>query len=560
MAFKTLEQRFNEKVNQLYAGATLKFDNGKRSTGTFDEPFIVRKVGDGYFGAASRALGRFLPVASAVEDVKRVTLFTFNSRGLVFLAKQYLLQRGNTFENTRLLNPAFVVAAAATPGAGNIVRVRRHWDLSEPMLTKTDPYSPALLLKWKNGMLQQATSDAVRARYEVSANPTNPTPTFSKQLASSFTNIYKSPKNATENVGENGGQRDWKYTRPELEKNKYILTTEYKYKSGSTNPLNITNYTGPYTGSSNPIDAQKYRPTISNPNSPTNTDPVYTLKSSSTTSRPTLTTLASGSVIENTAYKNIPISEFPVKLDPTAPIPRKKIAEIITPQRENYIAKNTRIANQGPRRLSYISDPGNITSPTDANRLDAYKNLPTTLDDDPIIVSIGMGNDDPVLFRAFIKDLNQSVSPEYKSSQYIGRIEKFVSYVSVQRTLSFKLEVLSSSPNELDGTWKRINFLTGLAYPYGYNRGILQPNIVRLTLGNLYINQPGYITNLSTTFNETAESWDIDRKVPIAASIAMQFTLIEKRTVTANSPLYGITETISGFTQQSAQAITNPTT
>ena len=49
MAFKNLEQRFNEKVNELYDGAKLKFDNGRLSRGANDDPLIVRKPGDGYF-------------------------------------------------------------------------------------------------------------------------------------------------------------------------------------------------------------------------------------------------------------------------------------------------------------------------------------------------------------------------------------------------------------------------------------------------------------------------------------------------------------------------------
>jgi hypothetical protein len=117
----------------------------------------------------------------------------------------------------------------------------------------------------------------------------------------------------------------------------------------------------------------------------------------------------------------------------------------------------------------------------------------------------------------------------------------------VQRDVSFKLGVLAFSKDELDIVWKRINYLTALVYPYGINKGILQPNIVRLTIGNLYINQPGYVSSLSTNFSDLTESWDIDRQVPIGATMDIKFTIIEKRTTVASTPLYGITETIDGF-------------
>lgn len=81
-----------------------------------------------------------------------------------------------------------------------------------------------------------------------------------------------------------------------------------------------------------------------------------------------------------------------------------------------------------------------------------------------------------------------------------------------------------------------------MVYPYGINRGILQPNIIRMTIGNVYVNQPMYITSLRTSFNQASESWDIDSEVPIAATMNVSCRLIEKDTKTANKPFYGITE------------------
>ena len=109
MAFKNLESRFNENVNKLYSAGTLKFENGKPSNGRNDDPLIVRKPGNGYWGFGE---SRSLPVRSALIDVKRLTLFTLSKRGLLFLAKQQLLQTGNTFEHTRIINPVFAVGNA----------------------------------------------------------------------------------------------------------------------------------------------------------------------------------------------------------------------------------------------------------------------------------------------------------------------------------------------------------------------------------------------------------------------------------------------------------------
>jgi hypothetical protein len=196
-----------------------------------------------------------------------------------------------------------------------------------------------------------------------------------------------------------------------------------------------------------------------------------------------------------------------------------------------------------PSPVSYLRDPANTLGAQQEGVLSAYSTLPATFED-PIVVSFAMGNDAHVRFRAFITDLNQSVTPEYRTNQYIGRIEKFVSYTGVQRELSFKLGVLAFSKDELATVWKRVNYLTGLAFPYSIQRGILQPNIIRLTIGNLFTDQPGYVTSLSTNFNQITESWDIDSEVPISAQIDIKFVIIEKTTVTvASSGFYGITQT-----------------
>jgi hypothetical protein len=65
-------------------------------------------------------------------------------------------------------------------------------------------------------------------------------------------------------------------------------------------------------------------------------------------------------------------------------------------------------------------------------------------------------------------------------------------------------------------------------------------------MGDVYTEQPGYVTSLNTNFNELGESWEIDdgRQVPIAAQMDIKFTIIEKTSKVADSPFYGITETI----------------
>jgi hypothetical protein len=514
MAFKNLESRFNENVNKLYAGATLKFDNGVASNGRTDAPLIVRKPGKNQVGI--KLEGRSLPVVSAAQDLKRLTLFQLSRPGLLFLAKQQLLQTGNTFEFTRALNPAFVVANTVP-----FLHVKRNLRPLNELFGKTDTsYTNVKSM----GQLQISTynkfkSTAAPVFGEIKFNR----PGVGKALTSRLLGPLNALKdtalgaisaftpNQKRNIGElidKWGIESWKVSRPEL----------FKYIPGIQEQLsNYTKNSQLLSG----IERLKPRPIVR---------PIE-----STVPQPILADYEGIAFIRYFSAGNVGLSTL-------------NASEIAGGQ-SNMQEKLT-IFKNGPqkgKKLSYIKDDANLPAkpPVDKNSKPAYRSINSNFDD-PIVVSFAMGTDSPVRFRAFIKDLQQSATPEYKSYQYIGRMEKFVNYVGVQREISFKLGIIAFSKDELDGCWARINYLTGLVFPYGFNRGIFQPNIVRLTMGDVYTEQPGYVTSLNTNFNELGESWEIDdgRQVPIAAQMDIKFTIIEKTSKVADSPFYGITEKI----------------
>ena len=82
------------------------------------------KMAEAKYDSSLFALG------SSPIDVIRVTKFLLSGRGIPFLAKQFLLQTGNPFNETRIYNPTSpIVAAAMGIGLGSI-RPQRFIDLS----------------------------------------------------------------------------------------------------------------------------------------------------------------------------------------------------------------------------------------------------------------------------------------------------------------------------------------------------------------------------------------------------------------------------------------------
>lgn len=538
MAFKNLADLYNEKVNDLYGAATMKFDGGKPSKGNNDDPLIVRKPGKGYWTDAE---SRELPISSTLQDTKRITLFTLSKRGLLFLAKQQLLQTGNTFEHTRVINPVFAIGNTVP-----FVHIKRNLrpleiggtagNLLGRVGIKTGPTDKSTNGLIKIAQLQQETYDKLSR-----GQTTN-------LLGRTLTNLIKkipvigqtvSAFGAKRSVGEN---IDWKLSRPELNGYIYDIMNQqrgYSFLFGGKREVDTKKFINEYTS-----------------------DILYSEKILTTSNdlqgRYGESNNSQALIDQQKLYLDSgeEIGSFTVRQTPYIKYFKPETQGSITGNEKQFDEQNgveSKRLVPGIKKISYMRDSFNkpIAGRPNAKLLDAYKDMPTPADltdQDPIVVSFAMGGDEHVQFRAFITNLQQSASPEYKTYQYIGRIEKFISYVTVQRELSFKLSVIAFSKDELDMVWKRINYLTGMVFPYGYNKGILQPNIIKLTIGKLFYDQPGYVTSLSTNFNEVTESWDIDREVPIGATMDIKFNIIEKKAPTADSPFYHyLQEYVDGF-------------
>lgn len=586
MSFKNLEQRFNASVNKLYSGAKLKFEDGRPASGPFNDPILVREPGDGQAGIKTE--GRSLPFVSAPRDLKRLTLFQISKSGIMFLLKQQLLQTGNTFEQTRLINPAFVIGNAIP-----FLHVRRHLRPISELFSSTDrSYTNVKKL----GQLQRTTYDTAGKEPERGIGK------FLKSLVSPVTNTV-SAFTAKRNVGE---ELTWEQSRPELgeagDGSEYIVSISNKtgrlFRFGGE----VTYVTKFGVGEGEAV-YRTYTDLTDGEKKWTHVDLGYvtyensefsplavTFGLSERANESSLQTKYDQSIvqekidIQNPIYDNIEndIRKFLAYFDADdESIRASSQAKFSTGTSGGTInakelARETRDPSTGKslRKISYIRDPSNLLE-TNRKQTSLFKS-PVTLDpayreltgmgntpeeknfDDPIVVSFAMGNNSHVQFRAYITGLQQTATPDYTPLQYIGRVEKFINFKGIQREISFKLGVIAFSKDEIDIVWKRINYLTGLVFPYGFNRGILQPNIIRLTIGNIYVNQPGYITSLNTDFSGMSETWDLDRQVTIGALMDIKFVLIEKATKIASSPFYGITGDVLPETIPTNSPVTNP--
>jgi hypothetical protein len=165
----------------------------------------------------------------------------------------------------------------------------------------------------------------------------------------------------------------------------------------------------------------------------------------------------------------------------------------------------------------------------------------------------------PVHFRALISSIKENIKPEYTEQRYVGRIERFVTYSGVKRSVSLQFNIVAMSDAELDNMWLRINNLSGRAFPKAISaNGFMVPPLFKITVGGIYENQPCYIDSLDYDFLDESITFDIDKEVSKVINVNMSLILLEKRTKVYDSPFYGITEKFQGVKDRAPSVASTP--
>jgi hypothetical protein len=135
--------------------------------------------------------------------------------------------------------------------------------------------------------------------------------------------------------------------------------------------------------------------------------------------------------------------------------------------------------------------------------------------DDLINFRIGvLDNNNPskktyIHFRAFLDQISDGYTANWQDTQYIGRGEKFYNYTGFDRKVSLSWTVAAQSKAELIPMYKRLNYLASIITPDYSSDGYMRGNIVTLTVGGYFREQPGIITGFSYEMNGDNSTWEI---------------------------------------------------
>lgn len=114
-----------------------------------------------------------------------------------------------------------------------------------------------------------------------------------------------------------------------------------------------------------------------------------------------------------------------------------------------------------------------------------------------------------LMFDAFLGDLTDSYSNDWSTQNYVGRNETFFKFNGkFERKISLNWKIVAFAREHIVPIYTKLNLLaSSMAGTYttaGFPAGML----VKLTVGDLIVNQWGFIRNLAYTFKE-GNPWDL---------------------------------------------------
>ena len=111
-------------------------------------------------------------------------------------------------------------------------------------------------------------------------------------------------------------------------------------------------------------------------------------------------------------------------------------------------------------------------------------------------------------FRAILDDLSDSYSAEWTGEKLMGRGEDFYTYKGFTRTVNLAWTVAAQSKQELIPMYQKLNYLASSLTPDYTDVGYMAGNLVSLTLGGWFYEQPGIITGMTLSVPQESP-WEI---------------------------------------------------
>lgn len=501
------------------------------------QPFISITPNEGRKGinALKRFESRIFPIGSALQDVERLGKFISTGTGVLFLAKQFALQRFNAFNEVRIFNPISpLTGTIRAASAFTLPRLSRHLDPSPSGILSAftgisvggservsgtigdvspDRYKGLVRAKTansaverfkirhssssgKNGLFSQLGGpvSAIRGLFnsfgsnKQDAEIHHGEVAYSimirdKNLISDFEPRWYNSKLLNKDASETYGRYNFIVNRDD-DNNSEIYKKYDIIGSGSFFPRDLNSKSPSKSAYS--VNGT-YENEIKDGNSIPDTTPL-------TEKRVLLETdvyIDNISDKLNSLIKNI--KEYDITSGSNVDLNYKRLVSHRN-ESNNFINSDGYESRLKTTNLEYRNNKGSGKGFAGSGKIDYINTLSIltksendsqphddTLDEnggyDPYkndqiaFYFHDLVNDKYIPFRATVKGINDTFQAEWGEIKYVGRTDKLFNYTGFSRNIAFSFDIVINSIKELLPTWRRINYLCSMVKPSKYTSG-----------------------------------------------------------------------------------------
>lgn len=173
----------------------------------------------------------------------------------------------------------------------------------------------------------------------------------------------------------------------------------------------------------------------------------------------------------------------------------------------NDISNQSLEARRGMKNGSDIINQSGVYSPGNTDGGEAVdvngKRLGSYYDFVPLKIN-RLSDNKTVYFRSTISGLSETFSPSWDSAKFLGNPFNYYTYSGIERSVSFNLKVYALNGREMVSMWDKLEFLSSLTYPAGYEETTtyIIPPFIKFTLGSMYDRKEGFIESLTYTIDD----------------------------------------------------------
>ena len=117
-------------------------------------------------------------------------------------------------------------------------------------------------------------------------------------------------------------------------------------------------------------------------------------------------------------------------------------------------------------------------------------------------------NADVLAFRAYLENITDNFTSNWREFHYMGRGEPFYNYEGYKRDIGFSFVLFAHSPEEMPAIYTKLNYLMSSMAPDYNDRYQMRGNYAYLTIGDYVYQQPGVFTSMNIS-EHMAAPWEI---------------------------------------------------